>query len=361
MVIGSRLNNILTALAGKQTVHPSHKAFLRSQGAHALVDLIDGAISEADYAARAQLERKTRQEVARQREEEAAAARRLEAALTAERDAALQARLKEEAEQQRAARIRYESSPEFIAKQKTRELLHKYGVDEFVAAGDFKRLMPILHELDAGRRLSKEDVVWLKVHANRYRLAGVLAAHHRREADGFLAEFRRGGDPWQAISASGHLRKCDASQEAIDLLATIPAQRLKQDKLKSAMLTTQGVPCAIWSVFPTLSKRARPPMNYFRKTIVRAPCLAPCISSKANTGWGTIGIARPKNVVRLLPAMIRKFARCCAACPKRNAGQPKPNCFASILFDTDGSRNTPGALDARPRMSDGVATNQEFG
>lgn len=240
MVIGSRLNNILTALAGKQTVHPSHKVFLRNQGAHALVDLIDGAISEADYAARAQLERKARQEVARQREEEAAAARRLEAALTAERDAALQARLKEEAEQQRAARIRYESSPEFIAKQKTRELLHKYGVDEFVAAGDFKRLMPILHELDAGRRLSKEDVVWLKVHANRYRLAGVLAAHHRREADGFLAEFRRGGDPWHAISASGHLRKCDASQEAIDLLATIPAQRLKQDKLKSAMLTTQG-------------------------------------------------------------------------------------------------------------------------
>lgn len=239
-ITGSRLNNVLAALAERRPIHPDHKAFLRDQGAHALVDLIDGAISEVDYAERTQVERKTRQETVRQRKEEADTARHREAALASERAAALQARLKQEAEQRQAARIRYESSPEFIAKQKTREQLQKYGVTEYIEGEDFKRLLSILRKLDSGSRLQKEDVVWIKSRTRRYPLDGVLLAHHRREADVRMAEFKRGGDPWQAINASGHLRKCNASKEAVDLLVSIPAQRLKHDKLKSAMLTTQG-------------------------------------------------------------------------------------------------------------------------
>ena len=240
MIVGSRLNNILTALAGKRPIDPSHKAFLRNQGAYALVDLIDGTISETDYAARTLDERKTRQEVARQRNEEATAVRHREAALAAEREAALQARLKLEAEQREAARIRYESSSEFIAKQKTRALLQKHGVAEYIEGEDFRPLLSILRKLDTGSRLEREDVVWLKGRSRRYSLAGVLTAHHRLEADVCSAEFERGGDPWQAINASGHLRKCNAPKEAIDLLARISAQRLKHGKLKSAMLTTHG-------------------------------------------------------------------------------------------------------------------------
>ena len=240
MVVGSRLNNVLAAVAQKRPIHPDHKTFLRNQGAGALGDLIDGVISEADYVMRAQIERKTRQEAAHRREEAAAAVRLQEAVLAAERDAALQARLELDAEKRRVARIRYESSPEFIAKQKTRELLQTYGVVQYIEPEDFKRLMSMLRTLDSGSRLPEEDVVWLMGHARRYGLGRVLAAHHRREADTCGAEFRRTGDPWQAINASGHLRKCDASGEAIDLLARIPAQRLKHDKLKSAMLTTRG-------------------------------------------------------------------------------------------------------------------------
>lgn len=240
VVVGSRLNNILAAVAQKQPVHLGHRAFLRDQGAHALADLIDGVISEADYAARAQIERQGRHEAARQREDEAAAARRRQADLDAERDAALQARLHEEAQRKQAARIRYESSPAFLARQKNRQLLQRYGVDAYIDAGDFKHLLPILRQLDCGGRLQQKAVEWLKGRAYRYGFAGVLAAHHRREADVCLAEFVQGGDPWQAINASGHLRKCDAATEAIDLLATVPAPRLTSDKLKSAMLTTQG-------------------------------------------------------------------------------------------------------------------------
>ena len=239
-IVGSRLHNILTAWAAKQTVLAGHKAFLRQQGAAALADLIDGAITEADYAARAPHERAARQQAAQQHEQEAAAAQRHAAALAAERDAVLQARLHAEAEQRQAARIRCENSPEFIARQKTKALLGRYGVGEYIEPRDFRRLLSAVQRLDAGGRLMTEDVVWLKGRLHRYGLADVLAAHHRREAEVCIAEYRRGGDPWQAINASAHLRKCGAAGEALDLLASVPVQRLASPKPHSALLTTRG-------------------------------------------------------------------------------------------------------------------------
>ena len=239
-VIGSRLNNILSALADKRPIHTLHKKFLHERGASALVDLIDGAISEADYAARALSDRSKRQEAARQNGVKAAEEHAHRAVQAAKRDAAMQNRLRAEAEKRQVERRRYENTPEFIAKQKTKALLHKCGIMEHIETKDFKRLMPTLRKLDSNERLEKEDVVWLKVHSHRYSLAEVLAIHHRHEADVCLTEFRRGGDPWQAVNASGHLRKCNAAKEAIDLLSEIPMQRQKHSMLKSAVLTTQG-------------------------------------------------------------------------------------------------------------------------
>lgn len=288
-LVGSRLNNVLSMIADKRPIHPLHKKFLRDRGAHALADLIDGAISDTAYAACARADRDKRVEAARLRAIEVAEIERREAALAAERLALLraeaektqarlraeaeerlaariryenspefiarQARLRAEAEERSAARIRYENSPEFIAKQKAKEkskvLLHNYDVHEYVEPAHFKRLLAILYALDSGARLGKEDVVWLKAHAHHYDFAGVLSAHHRREADMCIAEFRRGGDPWQAVNASGHLRKCSASKEAVDLLTEIPAQRLKHNKLKSAMLTTRGGALRDLKYFPT--------------------------------------------------------------------------------------------------------------
>lgn len=240
-VVGSRLNNVLSALAQKRPLLAWNKQFLRDQGAAALALLAEGKISETEYAERAQAEREKRKETARLREMEIAEAKRREAVELAERTAAAQARLKEE-------RIRYESSPAFIvqkkaaaARQKTRALLGKYGVDAYIEPPAFKRLLQILKALDGGGRIAEEDAVWLMAGGGYgYDFSGVLFAWHRREADACIARFRHEGDPWQAVNASGHLRKCDASGQAIELLNEIAAQRLKHNKLKSAMLTTRG-------------------------------------------------------------------------------------------------------------------------
>ena len=244
--VGSRLNNILAAIAAGKPVHPDHKTFLRDRGARALVDFMDGVISEAKYTQLAPVEREIRREAARQREAEVAIAKRIEAerraeeaALADKHDAAMRA--KREAERE-AARIQRENSPAFIAKRNNQQLLRKYGVVEYLAPEHFKRILLIVRTIEAGERLDRKDVIWLKAttHEYEYGFKGVLHAHHRHEANVCITEFQRSGDPWQAVTASGHLRKCNASQEVIGLLAEIPAQRLKQPKLKSAMLTTQG-------------------------------------------------------------------------------------------------------------------------
>lgn len=245
-VVGSLLNTILESFAGGRPIHQAKMKFLRDRGADALADLIEKSISEADFAARATDERTLRIEVARQQAEAAEAAKRAEAEhaaeerrIESERQEAIRLRIETQREAERVLR---EASPEFIAKRKNRGLLRKYEIVEYVEPPDFIRLLQILNALETGSRLNTKDVVWLHAMTQERgcRFHRVLHAHHRREADAYISEFQRDADPWQAINASAHLRKCEASWEAIDLLKAVPETRLKHPKVKSAMLTTYG-------------------------------------------------------------------------------------------------------------------------
>lgn len=100
--------------------------------------------------------------------------------------------------------------------------------------------MGILRKLDSSRRLSDVDQVWLKGQGRDYASQEILHAHHRLEADHFLKEFRTTGDVWQLVNASGHLRKCEAAEEAHKLLTNIKDSAVKQIKLKAAVRTTHG-------------------------------------------------------------------------------------------------------------------------
>jgi hypothetical protein len=113
-------------------------------------------------------------------------------------------------------------------------------VEVFVEEHHFKRLMSILRKLDSKSRLAKIDTLWLKSEGRDYESEEILHAHHRLEADFCIAEYKRTNDPWQAVNASAHLRKCAAPAQAIELLSAIPAVRQEQAKLKSAIRTTHG-------------------------------------------------------------------------------------------------------------------------
>lgn len=214
---GTPLTKLLESIANGQPLTDSGKSFLIAKGLHSLLEFASGTISENQFNQRAQTEREIRSvdEAAKRKAEQTGMV----------------------AKQQRmdAEEIRRENE-----RRKTQALRRKYGVGSFVEEHHFKRLMNILRKLDAGSRLPEVDTVWLKSEGRHYQTDEVLHAHHRLEADFCLAEYQRTNDPWQAVNASGHLRKCDASQEASTLLAAIPDGRLKQTKLKSAVLTTHG-------------------------------------------------------------------------------------------------------------------------
>ena len=47
-------------------------------------------------------------------------------------------------------------------------------------------------------------------------------------------------DPWNAVNASGHFRKCKQAAIADELRASIPSERQKAPKLRSAIASTHG-------------------------------------------------------------------------------------------------------------------------
>lgn len=232
-VPGTRLQNILDCLQLGRQVTRLSLGFLQQQGLEALHRLATGVLSYSSFRELALAEQAIRIEVA------TAAKLALEAEKRA-RDAAMQERMKLAHEQAEAARLARESNPNYIAKIKNQELRVRYGIDTFVKQHCFGRLMSILKGVDAGQRLGQEDFVWLSSVGETYFSDQLRTAYHRLEADFFASEFRKTHDPWMAVNASGHYRKCDHARDADSLLGTINIEQQKSAKLKSALCTTHG-------------------------------------------------------------------------------------------------------------------------
>lgn len=100
--------------------------------------------------------------------------------------------------------------------------------------------MSILKRVDADQRLGGEDYVWLSSVGEAYFSDQLRAAYHLLEANFFLGEFKITRDPWMAVNASGHYRKCNRASDASSLLSSIDIEAQKTAKLKAALCTTQG-------------------------------------------------------------------------------------------------------------------------
>lgn len=100
--------------------------------------------------------------------------------------------------------------------------------------------MDILRRFDEGRRLTDDDVLWMTAKDREYYSEILKAAFHEREAEFYVDEYRRTADSWNAVNASGHYRKCKQAKKAHDLLTSIPAERQKTPRLRSAIATTHG-------------------------------------------------------------------------------------------------------------------------
>jgi hypothetical protein len=210
---------------------------LQKNGLAALYRLVTGTLPYDDFLTLARPEQATRIE-------EATAANLVREAEERAREAAKQQRLIELGEKSEAARLARESDPKHLArvaaKNKNRELRSRYGLDVFIDDDCFSRLMNILRIVDSGKRLGQDDFVWLSSVGEEYFSETLRNAYHLLEAEFFAREFRRTQDPWMAVNASSHYRKCKRAGKAAALLDLIDVETQDSSKLKSALCTTGG-------------------------------------------------------------------------------------------------------------------------
>jgi tetratricopeptide (TPR) repeat protein len=232
-VPATRLRNILDAVAAGKAPTKLGLKYLEQQGLAALHSFSSGQTTYEVFRAAALIEQRDR--IARAEAERIAS----EASAKAREDAwaADMDRRRVQAERERQAR---ERDPRHIAKVKSQKLRAQYGLDQFIEEQFFGRLMDILRRVDDGVRIPPEDAVWLTTEGRSHFTRELEAAYHALEAEFFIGEYKRTKDPWSAVSASSHLRKCDQSSQAHGILSSIPQDRQKLPKLRSAICTTHG-------------------------------------------------------------------------------------------------------------------------
>ncbi|MFH0784106.1 MAG: hypothetical protein V2B20_19425 [Pseudomonadota bacterium] len=135
---------------------------------------------------------------------------------------------------------------EKIRKQKIiQNLLKKYDLElSFIIAGDIPKLQDILEKTELGSRLNQDEIAWLMISRNGsyfgYYTDKVRKKYHKIEAEYFSKKFQNSNNPWDAINASSHFRKCNQATKADSVLINIDSSKLKPKKLESAFHTTYG-------------------------------------------------------------------------------------------------------------------------
>lgn len=236
----TRLHNILENLDQGRPLSGQALMYLKQNGYFALQQFVQSESTYEEFrknAAGEQLLRGYATEAERQKQE-GERLQRIEEDKA--REAIFKAKYERDRQRDEEARRKRESDPKFIAKIKNQQLRMRYGIDQFIEKQFLPRLMDILHRLDGGNRLSDEDILWLTTEGKDYYTEILQAAFHEREAEFHTAEYKLTSDPWNAVNASGHYRKCNQAKKAHDLLASIPAERQKAPKLNSAICTTHG-------------------------------------------------------------------------------------------------------------------------
>jgi hypothetical protein len=151
-----------------------------------------------------------------------------------------------------------------IAQQKHfATLKSKYDVSGYKDKLPSSPLYAILQKLEKGERLEPTDVAWLQensteVHQPTYHYYGwregeecryegrrlfsgkIFITYHKNEATFYEQEHQRTGNQWNLPNASSHWRKADKPRQALKLTENLNFDKIKENKLKSALLTTRG-------------------------------------------------------------------------------------------------------------------------
>ncbi|MEG4485010.1 hypothetical protein [Microcoleus sp. D2_18a_B4] len=128
--------------------------------------------------------------------------------------------------------ITFAQEKEFAAlKVKYRIIDRDFPFDPFYA---------IMVKLEKEERLDPVLVVQLIQQGLLASHGKIAMAYHRLEALFYDREYERTGDKWNLPNASSHWRKADEPESALKVTENLDFDQIKENKLKSALLTTRG-------------------------------------------------------------------------------------------------------------------------
>ena len=128
--------------------------------------------------------------------------------------------------------ITFAQEKEFAAlKVKYRIIDRDFPFDPFYA---------IMVKLEKEERLDPVLVVQLIQQGLLASHGRIAIAYHRLEARFYEQEYERTGNKWNLPNASSHWRKADEPKSALQVTENLDFDQIKENKLKSALLTTRG-------------------------------------------------------------------------------------------------------------------------
>lgn len=128
--------------------------------------------------------------------------------------------------------ITFAQEKEFAAlKVKYRIIDRDFSFDPFYA---------IMVKLEKEERLDPVLVIQLIQQGLLASHGKIAMAYHRLEALFYDREYERTGNKWNLPNASSHWRKADEPESALKVTENLDFDQIKENKLKSALLTTRG-------------------------------------------------------------------------------------------------------------------------
>ncbi|MDZ8260842.1 hypothetical protein [Nostoc sp. ChiQUE01b] len=148
-----------------------------------------------------------------------------------------------------------------FAKQKHFAALKlKYDILEYQDKLCTSILYTILQKFELKERLQPTEFAWLQVtkievpqptysyskwqepqcQGTKLFSGKILITYHTIEANFYEQEFQRTENKWNLANASSHWRKADEPEHALQLTNNLELDKIKENKLKSALLTSRG-------------------------------------------------------------------------------------------------------------------------
>lgn len=120
------------------------------------------------------------------------------------------------------------------------KLKTQYEIQDFPDHSPESQLYFILQKLAQNQRLDAVEIAYLQDKDVFYSDSKIYIYYHTIEAQFYESDYQKTGNKWNIPNISSHWRKAQQPEKALNATENINLDKIKENKLKSAILTTKG-------------------------------------------------------------------------------------------------------------------------